>query len=214
MENKVSPGSCYQPLFDLLNQEHGITPLESEMADIIVVVEKMREAHPGPVWVKCWEQKPDTHKVRFKDKHGNEFIGNYSKDTGQYWAYGLGQAINDVIYWRPQDESAADIQIDREWVNNALVEFALAYNRSNNKDIANDAAEYLNDKLKEAGVIYVLSEDESAAGREDAVEFAEWLIDNHYEITWGHKWVNFKMPGNNRFTSAEVYKLFKQQKEK
>lgn len=70
------------------------------------------EAQPHAVWVKCWEQKPDTHKVRFMDKHGNEFIGNYSKDTGQYWAYGLGQAINDVIYWRTQDESAAGISQD------------------------------------------------------------------------------------------------------
>lgn len=34
-----------------------------------------------------------------------------------------------------------------EQVNSMLVEFALSYNRRPNKDIANDAVEYLNDKL-------------------------------------------------------------------
>ena len=35
-------GSYYQPLFDLLYNEHGLTLLESEMKDIVYVVEKMQ----------------------------------------------------------------------------------------------------------------------------------------------------------------------------
>lgn len=35
-------GSYYQPLFDLLYNEHGLTLLDSEMKDIIYVVEKMQ----------------------------------------------------------------------------------------------------------------------------------------------------------------------------
>jgi hypothetical protein len=31
----------YQPLFDLLHQEHSITPLESEMSEIVDCVKKM-----------------------------------------------------------------------------------------------------------------------------------------------------------------------------
>lgn len=60
MESKTYPGSYYQPLFDLLNQEHGITPLESEMTDIIVVVERMRGNQPGPRWVKASERLATT----------------------------------------------------------------------------------------------------------------------------------------------------------
>jgi len=35
----------------------------------------------------------------------------------------------------------------KEQVYEMLIDFALAYHKSNNKDIANDAAEYLHDKL-------------------------------------------------------------------
>ena len=40
-----APNSYYQPLFDLLNQEHGLLPLETEMRDIVEVVNKMQAAH-------------------------------------------------------------------------------------------------------------------------------------------------------------------------
>lgn len=36
-----TPISFYQPLFDHMYQEHGLTLLESEMADIIHLVQKM-----------------------------------------------------------------------------------------------------------------------------------------------------------------------------
>jgi hypothetical protein len=75
MENKTYPGPYYQPLFDLLNQEHGITPLESEMADIIVVVEKMRGAKTptGPRWVKA---------VDFKHEVGMPYHAKDSRSKG------------------------------------------------------------------------------------------------------------------------------------
>lgn len=75
MEEKKYPGHYYQPLFDLLNQEHGITPLESEMADIIVVVEKMRGTNlkhqTGAVWVKAKDRLPGW-KRRVKWRDGND----------------------------------------------------------------------------------------------------------------------------------------------
>lgn len=42
-EGDEMPESYYQPLFDLMYEEHGLTLLESEMKDIIYVVEKMQE---------------------------------------------------------------------------------------------------------------------------------------------------------------------------
>jgi hypothetical protein len=37
------PGAHYQPLFDHMQQEHGLTLLESEMTDIIDLVRKMEQ---------------------------------------------------------------------------------------------------------------------------------------------------------------------------
>ena len=56
-------------------------------------------------WILCTTKKPNTHKVKFKDCHGNQFIGNYSKDTDDYYAYGINRAIDGVIKWMPQDAS-------------------------------------------------------------------------------------------------------------
>lgn len=136
----------------------------------------------------------------------------------------LLQVIRDAEKSKEEDLKAvkkviggAVVKIDREWINNALVEFALAYHRMINKDIANDAAEYLNDKLKEAGVIYVLSEDESAAGREDAVEFVEWSTERYAPVFEEGKiinWVEYIDKGNTEYTTAQLYTIFKQQKEK
>lgn len=54
--------------------------------------------------------------------------------------------------------------------------------------------------------------DESAAGREDAVEFAEWLLEYGYEPSFEKKWVDYSKTGDNRVSTAELYELFKQQK--
>lgn len=43
----------------------------------------------------------------------------------------------------PQDKIFSN-----EEVYNMLIEFALNYNKSTNKDIANDASEFLTDKIK------------------------------------------------------------------
>lgn len=40
-EKEWKPGEYYQPLFDLLHNEHNLLPLETDMADIIDVVRKM-----------------------------------------------------------------------------------------------------------------------------------------------------------------------------
>lgn len=111
------------------------------------------KAQPGEVWVKASERLPGV-KTPVKWREGETEM---KVKTVWYMVLDTNSEYLSKCEWL--DESAAGIQIDREWVNNALVEFALAYNRSNNKDIANDAAEYLNDKLNEAGVIYVLVDD-------------------------------------------------------
>lgn len=139
-----------------------------------------------------------------------------------------GHAFNIIV--QPEDvvgyigevkEQAGIKQINREWINDALVEFTLAYHKSANKDVSNDSAEYLDDKLKDAGIEYVLSEGEvTAAGREDdAVAFAEWVAINNWvlrnDITTWH-WGPIGIPKEEWIvcTSSELYVKFKQQKDK
>lgn len=115
------------------------------------------------------------------------------------------------------DESGTPVgikQINREWLCDILIEFTIAYIKSANKDIANDASEYLYDKLKDTDMIYILSDDESAAGREDAVEFAEWLNKHYHQCEITDLWKESAKTSRERHTIAELYTIFKQQKEK
>lgn len=173
---------------------------------------------PGAVWVKASE---------FKKQQNIHYCGRTKTPQGViyatiYWNHKWERFVNFSIEGSVEfeilDESATavagreeSVQINREWINNALVEFALAYHRSTNKDIANDAAEYLDDKLKEAGVVYVLSVDESpAAGREeDAVAFGEWLRTFDLLDKQNGHWVL-----ESQVATTRLYKLFKQQKER
>ena len=149
------------------------------------------KAQPGGVWAKAKERLPEPFKV-VPCKYTPD-SPDPRKDTELHWGFVSKEGVwsrlwqNHQVEW--YDESAVAIQIDREWIINPLVDFALSYHCSNNKDIANDAAEYLYDKLKDAGIEYVLPEDESAVGKEsDAVEFAEWLYQNRWFSFENNKW--------------------------
>jgi hypothetical protein len=72
----------------------------SELADMIL--NDLPIAPTGAVWVKEELERPDCLKVRFKDCYGNIFIGNYSKETNSYYAYGISKEIVNVIEWKPQ----------------------------------------------------------------------------------------------------------------
>lgn len=100
-------------------------------------------------------------------------------------------------------------QIDRDWITGALVQFALRYHISENKDISNDACEYLNDKLKDAGIEYVLSEGEKEGNKEreiDAVEFVNWLHLNAVKVSWDTgKSTNHWVYKEKAYTTKELY---------
>jgi hypothetical protein len=53
----------------------------------------------GAVWVRCSERMPGTYKVRFKDISGNVFNGNYSAQTGLFYAYRFQEPITEVVEW-------------------------------------------------------------------------------------------------------------------
>jgi hypothetical protein len=70
----------------------------SEIADAILR-ELPSLSGGSAVWVKVSDRFPGTYKVRFKDISGNEFNGNYSKQTGLFYAYRFQEPIKDVIEW-------------------------------------------------------------------------------------------------------------------
>jgi hypothetical protein len=72
----------------------------SELADMIL--NDLPKAPTGAEWMKVELERPDCLKVRFKDCYGNIFIGNYSKETNSYYAYGISKEIVNVIEWKPQ----------------------------------------------------------------------------------------------------------------
>lgn len=64
--------------------------------------------------------------------------------------------------------------------------------------------------------IYWLDESGTAAtGREeDAISFAEWILNNHLEQTFndnGKQWIDYRLPsGQNKISTGQLYELFKQ----
>lgn len=55
--------SSYQPLFDHMLQEHNLTLLESEMADIVHLVKDIEPTPQAAVWVKATDRLPGWDKL-------------------------------------------------------------------------------------------------------------------------------------------------------
>lgn len=224
MENNNYPGSYYQPLFDLLNQEHGITPLESEMTDIIEVVEKMRGKQPGPRWVKATNYDISKGGMLF-----------YRFDGPTMKSIGIGHFVCDMFHgvhldvfpkWDWKYLYILDEQPAAEpLTENARYELRLALRDMIKlvKRIYGDSAIPAEHQKRLDAADGLLQKHSKitdvlrtpAAGREgDAVAFAEWIRESGIEPTFGNKWVDFSKPKDNRYTTGQLYELFKQQKEK
>lgn len=52
-------------------------------------------------WRSVFHSKPDSYRVRFKDKYGKEYVGNYSEIGRDYYSYGVNDPIPDVTHWKP-----------------------------------------------------------------------------------------------------------------
>lgn len=83
MENKKLPlmdkypDSFYQPLFDLMREQHGLILLSSEMSDIVEMVKKLDRSQSGTVWVKASEYDSTRGGVLFY-----RFLGPTLKSCG------------------------------------------------------------------------------------------------------------------------------------
>lgn len=171
----------------------------------------------GPRWVKAVEFKHEVGMPYHAKDSRSKGAGHFNSNGAFIWGdcTVTHPKDQDDLYILDEQPAAGIKQINREWLCDILIEFTIAYVKSTNKDIANDAAEYIYDKLKDVGIEYVLSESEQpAAGREgDAVEFAKWATSNHWRWIEGLQvWKN-PMKDIDQMTTAELYKLFKQQKE-
>lgn len=111
-----------------------------------------QQPQPGARWVKAAE---------FKYEEGVAYHAKDSKSKGAGRFNSIGAFIwGDCTVTSPMDqhdlfildESGAEPvkeHISREWLHEKLVRFALAYYHHPNKDIANDASEFLDDALME-----------------------------------------------------------------
>lgn len=234
MESKTYPGSYYQPLFDILHQEHGITPLESEMIDIIFVVEKMRGKQEGPRWVKA-----SNYDI---SKGGMLF---YRFDGPTMKSIGIGHFVCDMFHgvnldvfpkwdWKYLyilDEQPAALKPYDHLYRLVFSNLAKLRARTQNNERMVDMADNIRsiiedvtakmmampqpDKTETPWQLYQSDDEQPAAGREeDAVEFAKWATSNHWRWIEGLQvWKN-PMKDIDQMTTAELYQLFKQQKDK
>jgi hypothetical protein len=120
----------------------------------------------GAVWVRASEFNYEVGVAYHAKDSQSKGAGRFNKDGAFIWGDGTmtwPESRDDLMLLDESGQSKQRDKIDRDWITGALVQFALLYHQSKNKDVANDAAEYLNDKLKDAGIEYALSVDERQA---------------------------------------------------
>lgn len=184
----------------------------------------------GSVWVKANERLPEK-RIRVLASEGHIVWEAYIDFNGKWkWADVDNPAYRAIAYdpslithWMPlpslPDESptaAGEVSISRDWINSLLMEFALLYRDMEHKDIANDAADYLDQKLNSKGVRYILDENErliAAGDGKEGQELLDWIYENDIirteDGTW-ERWDNGKAL-YRLFASGidELYDIFK-----
>lgn len=116
-ENQYYPGSYYQPLFDHMSHEHGLTLLEGQMADIIHIVNKMQALHPsesagvtGAVWVKAITYKP-TRESEYRPFRRKRDDNEIPYDYGEIYITTDG----DTIFFDVNNERQYARSTDAPW---------------------------------------------------------------------------------------------------
>ena len=119
------PGKAYQPLFDHLFNEHGLILTESEMNDIVHLVNP--QAQPGPVWMKASEFKYEVGRVYHAGDWDSKGAGFFNKAGCFLWCDGsLTNPIDqDKVYildescatdWKVKyDELQKEVEHLRRW---------------------------------------------------------------------------------------------------
>lgn len=199
MEEKYYPGSSYQNLFDYLTKEHGLTLLESQMNDLINVVHKF---HPVGASPTINHDRVIANQVAGMPLEEAIFQDGYSagvefeKKRAQRGA--LLPAADAVQNWFEEN-------IDKECsASSAVYKFRLW--------LESLQREFLAKRQQAIGLGLIEDESPAAARDEDAVEFAEWIElegmwQGKHDKKW-RRWTN-ELIAN---TTAQLYELFKQQK--
>lgn len=196
---------CMHPFTEIKPDELPVTP-EWELINRIVsqwgnavempnmeqwLKDYAAKAQPGAVWVKA-DTKPE-HSVGVlvfipgEDNHITSGMWDISNKWVLLDEYRTPE--EEVTYWMP------------------LPAFPEGYP-------AYELPDEIGAMIKKIAREELGKKEQPAAGREDAVEFAEWLLEYRYEPSFEKKWVDYSKTGDNRVSSAQLYELFKQQKEK
>jgi hypothetical protein len=130
------PSKPWQPLFDYLSGLCEIPPTLSEMDDLVNVVEKM-------IGHKALQAKCERYEKALKNI---EVLGDGATIMHLRTCK---KVANEALAGEGEDSGRPARMFSFDEVDAMLMEFAVMYHKSPCKDIANDAAEYLSDKLKE-----------------------------------------------------------------
>lgn len=197
--------------------------LRGAVAEVLgyVVADK---AQPGPRWVRCTDRLPG-YKLGVRWRDGND---HYNVTKGKISLYEMDKANLEGWEWY-DEQPAADSKSEPKWVKGALqwaketIDFAWDYVKVPESLGETWGNMYMN-------TMHAIQQaqqeiEQPAAGREEvAVEFAEWMYQNRWFQFENGKWYYTFEQGTSMSdkqyqkeyvkTTAELYQLFKQQKEK
>jgi hypothetical protein len=146
-QNSDYPGKPWQPLFDYMMKEHGTILTLDAMEELVSVVEKM--IGHAAIQAKCNKYEANLTSI----KTITNLYKNWDEDSIKQSAFTIRHLIKDVLNLANKALSAGggekETMFTSDQVQAMLIEFALAYHKSPNKDIANDAAEYVYDKINQ-----------------------------------------------------------------
>lgn len=200
MQQEKTPFGYYQPLFDHLNEEHGIIATESQMADIISLVEKLQYIqHPAKsaVWVKASEFKfkeTEHRPYRFQDAPGEEY------DYGEiYITEDEGEVFLDVDH-----ENEYIPQNDGRWLKYDILSESLPNEQPvEQKDTKNKFVDIVDDCLREGKVVLAeLKKHNESKKRE--VAFLYYVMANYDWQPGGQEWID-KATGRKSYDNGSLW---------
>lgn len=213
MEEKYHPGSSYQNLFNYLHEEHGLTLLESEMNDLINVVHKFHPADDAGLTASDYEDILSDHRRLVREL---DIIMNGDNAAPQ------ASLIDIVCQLRnewPKRQAAVWVNCndklpkDDSWEDFPCHYILKGHNdgRRGEVDIHQVTFDEMKDVIRAYDWCEWLDEQRApAAAREgDAVEFAEWALNEGWESRKGKGWMKHSDETPYVLTTAQLYELFK-----
>jgi hypothetical protein len=122
-QNNQYPGDYLQPLFDLMYNEHNLTLLESEMKEIVHVVEKMTGQHHArkedhdKEWESFWKRDVCNHDGTINIEQVKKELYDFSfimEQVPKVYCHITGGMLSKIMYRADTVIRAADDHFNKE----------------------------------------------------------------------------------------------------